>query len=149
MFFCIINEKVLVLCEKWLSKFSSNLYVLRPLSQKNGFYGSICLCLSISKIHFLDKFYEIQKKSCDTKLFTTKRSTSLNRNIFFFRYIFFSSNWKNTIDNLKINLLNDNMWNTKKRKFAKLFVPIKYTKILSGIVSNKTYSFHFNFKKYD
>ena len=27
----IINEKVLVLCEKWLSKFLSNIHVLRPL----------------------------------------------------------------------------------------------------------------------
>ena len=26
----IMDEKILVLCEKWLSKFSSNLYVLRP-----------------------------------------------------------------------------------------------------------------------
>ena len=34
----IIDEKILVLCEKLLSKFSSNLYVLRPLSQKKWFH---------------------------------------------------------------------------------------------------------------
>ena len=39
-----MDVKVLVLCEKWLSKFSWNIYVLRPPeSEKNGFYGSVCL----------------------------------------------------------------------------------------------------------
>ena len=47
LYIFIINEKVLVLWENWLSNFSSNLYVSRPPeSEKNGLYESVCLSVS-------------------------------------------------------------------------------------------------------
>ena len=42
----IINEKVLNLCEKWLSEFSSSLYTIRfetSWVRKNDFHESVCL----------------------------------------------------------------------------------------------------------
>ena len=42
----IMDEKVLVLCEKWLSKFSSNLYVLRPPESEKWFLRK---CLSVCR----------------------------------------------------------------------------------------------------
>ena len=37
-------EKVLVLCEKWLSKFSSNLYVLRPSESEKRVFTKVSVC---------------------------------------------------------------------------------------------------------
>ena len=60
----IMDEKVLVLCEKWLLKFSSNIYVLRPPeSEKKGFYESVCLsvCLSVGRVrHNSRQNYQIE-----------------------------------------------------------------------------------------
>ena len=42
-----MDEKVLVLCEKWLSKFSSNLYVLRPPESENMVFTKVSVCLSV------------------------------------------------------------------------------------------------------
>ena len=88
----IMDEKVLVLCEKWLSKFSSNLYVLRPPeSEKKGFYESVCLsvcpsvclfvclficlsvCLSVGRVrHNSRQNYQIEL-SCGT-LYRSRKS---------------------------------------------------------------------------
>ena len=43
----IMDEKVLVLCEKWLSKFSSNLYVLRPPESETRVFTKVSVCLSV------------------------------------------------------------------------------------------------------
>ena len=43
----IMDEKVLVLCEKWLSKFSSNLYVLRPPESDKMVFTKVSVCLSV------------------------------------------------------------------------------------------------------
>ena len=43
----IMDEKVLVLCEKWLSKFSSNLYVLRPPESEKTVFTKVSVCLSV------------------------------------------------------------------------------------------------------
>ena len=43
----IMDEKVLVLCEKWLSKFSSNLYVLRPPEPEKMVFTKVSVCLSV------------------------------------------------------------------------------------------------------
>ena len=43
----IMDEKVLVLCEKWLSKFSSNLYVLRPPESEKMVFTKVSVCLSV------------------------------------------------------------------------------------------------------
>ena len=43
----IMDEKVLVLCEKWLSKFSSNLYVLRPPESEKIVFTKVSVCLSV------------------------------------------------------------------------------------------------------
>ena len=40
-------EKVLVLCEKWLSKFSSYLYVLRPPESEKTVFTKVSVCLSV------------------------------------------------------------------------------------------------------
>ena len=42
-----MDEKVLVLCEKLLSKFSSNLYVLRPPESEKRVYTKVSVCLSV------------------------------------------------------------------------------------------------------
>ena len=60
---------------------------------------------SISKFHFLVKLYKIGKKSYDTKLFTAKIPTNLNRNIFFIRFIYFILILKITVENPKFNFL--------------------------------------------
>ena len=41
----IMDEKVLVLCEKLLSKFSSNLYVLRPPESEETVFTKVSVCL--------------------------------------------------------------------------------------------------------
>ena len=41
----IMDEKVLVLCERWLSKFSSNLYVLRPPESEKMVFTKVSVCL--------------------------------------------------------------------------------------------------------
>ena len=41
----IMDEKVLVLCDKWLSKFSSNLYVLRPPESEKVVFTKMSVCL--------------------------------------------------------------------------------------------------------
>ena len=43
----IMDEKVLVLCEKWLSKFSSNLYVLRHPESEKVVFTKVSVCLSV------------------------------------------------------------------------------------------------------
>ena len=43
----IMDEKVLVLCEKWLSKISSNLYVLRPPESEKRVFTKVSVCLSV------------------------------------------------------------------------------------------------------
>ena len=43
----IMDEKVLVLCEKWLSKISSNLYVLRPPESEKRVFPKVSVCLSV------------------------------------------------------------------------------------------------------
>ena len=43
----IMDEKVLVLCEKRLSKFSSNLYVLRPPESEKMGFTKVSVCLSV------------------------------------------------------------------------------------------------------
>ena len=43
----IMDEKVLVLCEKWLSKFSSNLYILRPPESEKTVFTKVSVCLSV------------------------------------------------------------------------------------------------------
>ena len=43
----IMDEKVLVLCERWLSKFSSNLYVLRPPESEKTVFTKVSVCLSV------------------------------------------------------------------------------------------------------
>ena len=47
----IMDEKALVLCEKWLSKFSSNLYVLRPHESEKRVFTKVCpsVCLSVCR----------------------------------------------------------------------------------------------------
>ena len=40
-------EGILVLCEKWLSKFSSNLYVLRPPESEKVVFTKVSVCLSV------------------------------------------------------------------------------------------------------
>ena len=39
----IMDEKVLVLCEKWLEIFIKSLRFETPRVRKNGFYESVCL----------------------------------------------------------------------------------------------------------
>ena len=41
----IMDEKVLVLCEKWLLKFLSNLYVLRPPESEKTVFKKVSVCL--------------------------------------------------------------------------------------------------------
>ena len=43
----IMDEKVLVLCEKLLSKFSSNLYVLRPPESEKMVFTKVSVCLPV------------------------------------------------------------------------------------------------------
>ena len=43
----IMDEKVLVLCQKWPSKFSSNLYVLRPPESEKMVFTKVSVCPSI------------------------------------------------------------------------------------------------------
>ena len=43
----IMDEKVLVLCEKWISKFSSNLYVLRPPESEEMVFTNVPVCPSV------------------------------------------------------------------------------------------------------
>ena len=43
----IVNEKVLVLCEKWLSKFSSNVHVLRSPEWEKTVFTTVYVCLSV------------------------------------------------------------------------------------------------------
>ena len=43
----IMDEKVLVLCEKWLSKFSSNLYVSRPPESEKMVFTKVSVCPSV------------------------------------------------------------------------------------------------------
>ena len=43
----IMDEKVLVLCEKWLSIFSLNLYVLRPPESEKRVFTKVSVCLSV------------------------------------------------------------------------------------------------------
>ena len=43
----IMDEKVLVLCEKWLSKFSSHLYVLRLPGSEKTVFTKVSVCLSV------------------------------------------------------------------------------------------------------
>ena len=45
----IMHEKVLVSCEKWLSKISSNLYVLRPPESEKGILRK-CLSVCLSDV---------------------------------------------------------------------------------------------------
>ena len=45
----IMDEKVLVLCEKWLSKTSSNLYVLRPPESEKRVFTKVSVCLSVGR----------------------------------------------------------------------------------------------------
>ena len=45
----IMDEKVLVLCEKWLSNFSSNLYVLRPPESEKRVFTKVSVCLSVCR----------------------------------------------------------------------------------------------------
>ena len=40
-------EKVLVLCEKWLSKFPSNIYVLIPPEWEKTVFTKVFVCLSV------------------------------------------------------------------------------------------------------
>ena len=43
----IMDEKVLVLCGKWLSKFSLNLYILRPPESEKMVFTKVSVCLSV------------------------------------------------------------------------------------------------------
>ena len=43
----IMDEKVLVLCEKCLLKISSNLYVLRPPESEKMVFTKVSVCLSV------------------------------------------------------------------------------------------------------
>ena len=45
----IMDEKVLVLCEKLLSKISSNLYVLRPPESEKRVFTKVSVCLSVCR----------------------------------------------------------------------------------------------------
>ena len=46
LYILIINEKVLVLCEKLLLKFLSNLHVLRPPESEKTIFKKVSVCLS-------------------------------------------------------------------------------------------------------
>ena len=46
----IMDEKVLVLCEKWLSKFSSNIYVLRTPESEKMVFTKVSVCLSVGRV---------------------------------------------------------------------------------------------------
>ena len=56
----IINEKILVLFEKWLSKFSSNLYVLRPPESEKTVFTSVCLSVAGRILDNSRKNYRIE-----------------------------------------------------------------------------------------
>ena len=43
----IMDEKVLVLCEKWLEIFIKSLRFETPWVRKNGFYKSVCLSVCL------------------------------------------------------------------------------------------------------
>ena len=47
LYIIIMDEKVLVLGEKLLSKFSSNLYVLRPPESEKTVFTKVSVCLSV------------------------------------------------------------------------------------------------------
>ena len=68
---------------------------------------------------------------------------------FSIRCIFFFLIKKITIENLKFNFSTKICEIRKKPKFGKLFVSIRSTQILPDIVSDKTYIFYNDFKKYD
>ena len=54
-------EKVLVLCEKWLTKFSSNLYVLRPPESEKTVLTKVSVCLSVGRARHNSRYnYQIE-----------------------------------------------------------------------------------------
>ena len=104
----IMDEKVLVLCEKWISKFSWNLYVLRPPESEKTVFTKVSVCLSVWEvINTLLRFSILNIKL--TTVFCVFCVITAIYEIFF----------------------NNNMWNTKKIKNANLFVSIRSTNVVS------------------
>ena len=58
----IMDEKVLVLCEKWLLKFLSNLYVLRPPESEKTESNWLFIQWKIQKTLFKRRWKKIEKK---------------------------------------------------------------------------------------
>ena len=75
----IINDKVLVLCGNWLSKFSSNLHVLRPTeSEKKGFYESVCLSrFALCSIYNIEDVNYILLKLINLLLISNEKGNSI------------------------------------------------------------------------
>ena len=106
----MINEEVLDLCVKWLSKFSSNLYGLRPTeSQKTVFTNRFYQLLqfvktwkkSIIKYQFPVKLYEI-RQIIIIQNFLLQKDLQIWIEIFFVKFF------------------NQNIWNTKKTLKCKI-----------------------------